>query len=117
MTRDIMEKRAGGLVDPLNIIECNRNGALSSYLSEQLNDSIEKSGPVSRVGHRADFREQHSKVCRYFFPRPGARDRSQNIEPNSVGTSRFRFKGSGAPGAGACGSDTFGHIIQKMAFA
>ena len=85
MARDVMEKRGGRLVDPLDVVEGDRSRAFRGDLPEQINDGIEQSVPVARIGRRADFGKQHPEIWRQVFARPRAGDRSQNVEPDPIG--------------------------------
>ncbi len=111
-----MKQRGGRLVDPLDVVEGDDDGSFRGGLPEQVDDGIEQSAAIPRIGRRADFGKQHAEIWRQLFARSPADDLSQNIEPDPIGADRFGLEASGAPGAAAGGNHAFGDASRGDGF-
>ena len=80
MARDVMEKRRGSLVDPLDVVEGDRDRLFRGDFPKQINHGIEQPAPVSWRGRRAGSGSSMPRSAQSCEPR-GARTipRSRSI--------------------------------------
>ncbi len=109
----VVQERRGRLVEPLQVVEHDRERRALGHARGELRHGAEEASPVDARAVGSELGKQRGEVAPQAFDGVSQRDRAQRVDPRPVRADHLALEGASCEDGSSCGSRRVGDDLEE----